>query len=91
MNVLYNYGIFHWNIFYMSVYMCRNIIGTQFPWPYLEDEMCTLYSGKYSKTSTTEVIQQSHSVLQFSQRFLPSNNFTSIYRIWSVSKVRRHT
>ena len=44
-------GIF----FYMSVYMCRNIIGTQFPRPYLEDEMCTLYSSKYSKNSTLEV------------------------------------
>jgi hypothetical protein len=53
--------------------------------------MCTLYSGKYITNYTTEVIQQSHSVLQFSQAFLRSNNFTSIYRIWSVSEVRRHT
>lgn len=67
--IIYNYGIFHWNIFYTSVYMCTNIIGTHFPWLYLEDEMCTLYSGKYSKNSTLQVIQQSHSLLQFSQWF----------------------
>jgi len=89
--IIYNYGIFHWNIIYTSVYMCTNIIGTHFPWLYLEDEMCTLYSGKYSKNSTSEVIQQSHSLLQFSQWFLLINNFTSIYRISSFSKVRRYT
>ena len=53
--------------------------------------MCTLYSGKYNKNSTLEVIQQSHSVLQFSQWFLLINNFTSIHKILSISKVRRHT
>ena len=52
--------------------------------------MCTLYSGKYSKNSTLEVIQWSHSVLQFSHWFLLINNFTSIYRISSFSKVRRY-
>ena len=61
---------------------CKNITHTQFSWLYLEEMTCTLYSGTYSKNYILEVIQQSDSVLQLSQRFLVSNNHMNICRIF---------